>query len=117
MTVEEEAAKLLPCTWIPVGCQEVADRNAWCLNCRQRPAVAERLRERDEHFAALNRIYERTRSQLRERIAALEAAIEKAADTFEDFHRVMKMLGREAVAQAAKIAGDAARAALAGRKS
>ena len=45
--------------------------------------------------------------------ADLLAALERAADTFADFAKVSRMLGRETVAQAAEIAETDARAVIA----
>lgn len=100
MTPEEETAALLPCTYIPIGCQEVADRNAWCLNCRQRPAVAARLRERDKKIAELERVleggsgwaFEEQLGKALERIAELEATIAEV----EEWLPVEKWRKREA---------------------
>ena len=46
-------------------------------------------------------------------VAALRAALERAADTFEDIRKTMTMLGRPVTATAAAIAESDARVALA----
>ncbi len=47
-----------------------------------------------------------------QRIAELEAALTKAADTFADFHKTLLLLQRETLAVAAAVAEHATRAAL-----
>ena len=82
MTPEEEAAELLPCLWATAT--EPCHVSWQCVNCKQRPAVAERLRQRDEiirEFESKESDYikklmeQRTRNE--ERIAALERRLER----------------------------------------
>ena len=47
----------------------------------------------------------------------LRAALEKAAETFEDFEKGLKLLSRPLLAEACQIAGTAAREALRGEES
>ena len=56
------------------------------------------------------------RAPLEQRIATLEAALEKAADTFRDIGRMSKALGRTAVWETCNIAEEGTRAALAAPK-
>ena len=71
--------------------------------------------ERNTH-TLLRQQVERERDEAWERIATLEAALEKAADTFRDIGRMSKALGRTAVWETCNIAEEGTRAALAAPK-